>query len=246
MQHSVPVEPLAIARTFVSDRFPDALAALLAGSSRASARTATSDLDIVVVLDDLPAPFRETLNYEGWIVELFVHTVDSLSAFFEREARQRRSPLLHMCATGTILGERDGVGRRIQDDARALWRAGPAPLSAAELEGLRYRLTDILDDVAGCRDQDELIFVASRLLTQACELVLLDHRSWIGGGKWLLRRLRDADPHTCEALLAGYREAVCSGQTVRLHQAAAAVLARVGGRLMEGYRQEASTGKPDG
>jgi hypothetical protein len=41
-----------------------------------------SDLDIVVVPDAALAPYRETLRYQGWPVELFAHTIDSLDVWW--------------------------------------------------------------------------------------------------------------------------------------------------------------------
>jgi hypothetical protein len=88
------------ARHVVAQRFPDALAAMLAGSAGTALNTATSNLDIVVFLGGPPAPFRETTSHAGWIVELFVHTPTSYPRFIERETNEHRSPLLHMCSLG--------------------------------------------------------------------------------------------------------------------------------------------------
>ena len=55
-------DPLKVAARLVAERFPDAAAAFLGGSVLTTRRTATSDLDIVVLLEGRPAPFRETLR----------------------------------------------------------------------------------------------------------------------------------------------------------------------------------------
>src|ERR1022692_5262518 len=66
------MDPVADAADLVRDRFPDALAAFLGGGVLSACRTATSDLDIVVLLAGPPAPYRESLQFRGWPVELFV------------------------------------------------------------------------------------------------------------------------------------------------------------------------------
>ncbi|MFC5108336.1 hypothetical protein [Kibdelosporangium philippinense] len=147
----------------------------------------------------------------------------------------RRPPLLHMCALGQVLVDRDGGAVEMREQARARLTSGPAPLSVAEREDQRYLISDLLDDLDGCQDPDELIFIADRLLISVCELVLSEKRVWLGHGKWLLRRLRDADSTVCRQLLTGYRQLVASGDSVVLRQAAEVVLNRSGGRLMEGY-----------
>lgn len=67
------------------DRFPEALAAVLAGSTVTGVPTATSDLDIVVVLAGAPARYRETIIDGVRPVELFVRTETSLTYWCERE-----------------------------------------------------------------------------------------------------------------------------------------------------------------
>lgn len=136
------VDPVVTARELVSARFPGALGSLLAGSARTPHRTATSDLDVLVFLDMPPAPFRETTRHAGWLVELFVQTQRSYAAFLDRETRERRSPLLHMCAEGLLLSDTDGVIVDVQQEARRLLDAGPAPLTDHEREDRRYGLTD--------------------------------------------------------------------------------------------------------
>ncbi|MFF7995700.1 nucleotidyltransferase domain-containing protein [Kitasatospora xanthocidica] len=62
------------ARRLVGDRFPDALAVLLAGSAATGTATVTSDLDLAVLVADGGETHRETVRFEGRAVELFVHT----------------------------------------------------------------------------------------------------------------------------------------------------------------------------
>lgn len=144
-----------------------------------------------------------------------------------------------MFGDGVLLLDRDGVGRRTQEDARARLHAGPPPLSVEELEDRRYLISDLLDDLAGSADRDELIFIANRLLTAVAELTLAMQRRWQSHGKWLLRRLRDADPDTCGNLLLGYRQLVCAANPTMFTTAAQSVLDRAGGRMLAGYRRNA-------
>ncbi len=228
-----------IARRFVEERFPDAVAAFLGGSATGDEFTATSDLDIVVVREP-PAPaFRETSQTGGRVVEAFVHTPASLAAFVEREVSARRVPLLVMIGGGVVLMDRDGAGTRLHTEARERLATGPAPLSPTELDDWRYTVTDLLDDLDGSVDRDELVFIGGRLLTVLAELVLLLRTEWTGNGKWLLRRLRVCDPHQCQRLLDAYRILVADADHAPLCATADAILDRMGGRLMIGYHRTA-------
>jgi hypothetical protein len=224
------MDPVTDAQALILERFPGALAAFLGGGVLSARRTATSDLDIVVLLDGPPAPYRESLRWRGWPVELFVHDPASIEHWFGRDTARRKANLARMIADGVSLTDRDGAAGPITERARSVLAAGPLPLSPPELELRRYGLTDLLDDLAGSTDAGETAFIGRDVLVQTAELAVLLAGSWLGSGKWLLRELRAADP----ALAAGLLAAI--DNPVRLSALADQVLGRAGGRLWEGYR----------
>lgn len=230
------MEPVPAAADFVANRFPDALAAFVGGSVLTSARTPTSDLDVVVVLPGPPAPFRETFRHEGWVVEAFVHDRASLAYYYDHDAQRRVCSLLRMCGESEVLVDRNGLAVAIQEDARARLSLGPAPLDGAERDTMRYVLTDLLDDLEGCGDDGELPFIAGAVLVQAAQLALAAAGAWGGIGKGLQRSLVAHEPDLADQLVAAHREVVAGGAREPLRDVALDVLGRVGGRLTEGYR----------
>ena len=76
-------DPVAVARTLLARRYPSAAVSFLAGSVIRGEHTATSDLDIVVVFDELPNAYRESLICDEWPVEVFVHDAETLRYFSE-------------------------------------------------------------------------------------------------------------------------------------------------------------------
>ncbi|GAA4035398.1 nucleotidyltransferase domain-containing protein [Allokutzneria multivorans] len=238
--------PQDSARSYVAAHHPTALAAILGGGATSAHRTPTSDLDIVVFVSDPPPPFRVTAEHDGWPVELFAHTRETFVSFVDREIAQRGSPLLHMCAKGTLLFDHSGIGEWACSTSRERFDAGPPPLTPVELEDARYRVTDLLDDLAGATDPDERLLTANRLLTTVAELVLSAHGSWLGTGKWLLRRLRETDPVVCASLLSTYRALVVGDAPEPFHRTVSDVLDTVGGRLLVGYRRPPVSGGEPG
>jgi hypothetical protein len=223
------MDPQADARALVADRFAGALAAFLGPGVLSADRTSTSDLDIVVVLDGPPAPFRESLRWRSWPVEVFVHDRASLEEFQARDTARRKPSLARMVADGVTLADDHGIAADLRKRARRVLTLGPPPLSPAELRLRRYGLTDLLDDLAGSTDDGETAVISWHIFVQAAELALLAAGRWLGGGKWLLRELRAAEPELAAALLAGLHS------PARLTAAADEVLARAGGRLWEGF-----------
>lgn len=241
-------DPLPVAAQLVRDRFPEARAAFLAGSVLTERRTVTSDLDVVVVLGGPPAPFRESLLYEGWPAELLCQTEQSWHDFAERETAARSSPLLAMCADGVLLVDADGVGAALQEEARRRLAAGPPAASVTELEDRRYVLTDSLDDLRGCADPLERAYIVADVLRRAAELVLLARGHWLGGGKWLSRRLAAADPDLHARLTAAASAALAPdasaapGASAAFAAAVHEVLTLAGGPLWSGYTRGVPTG----
>ena len=227
------MDPMADARALVAERFPGALAAFLGGGVLSARRTATSDLDIVVVIAGPPAPFRESLRWRGWPVELFVHDQASIEQLLRprcraaqadprpdgrrrRTAGRPRDMSAGITGTGALRprGRAAGADRRRTragaDTASpicwTIWPAAPIPARPRSSAGR-----------SGGRPPS----------WRCCW-----PGSWLGGGKWLLRELRAADPALAAELVAA------SGDPARLTAVADQVLGRAGGRLWAGYRAE--------
>lgn len=226
------MDPVADARALVSERFPAARAAFLGGGVLSERRTATSDLDIVVVLGGPPAPYRESLRWRGWPVELFVQDASMIGAWFAREVARRRPTLMRMCTDGEVLIDVDGTAGTVRGQAHAVLAAGPPGVGQAEFDRRRYGLTDLLDDLAGSTDPGETMLIRWNVFVHTAELALLLAGAWLGSGKWLLRELRAADPELAGRLVAAH------DQSAELAELAELVLARGGGRLWAGYRQQ--------
>lgn len=219
-------------------RFPEAIGGLVAGSTARGEATPSSDLDLIVLLAGPPAPMRSTADVQGQLVEFFVHTEQSLIEFIDRERRLRRSPLLHMCAHGLIISDHDQRLARLQDLARERWSAGPAPPVDGELDDRRYRLTAMLDDLVAETDPADRAAIAAAVFTDVADLALISRGRWSGAGRWLTRRLRDADAALADGLVAGLSTAVHGDPRV-LIRCGRAELDRLGGRLDSGYERRA-------
>ncbi|WP_329273281.1 nucleotidyltransferase domain-containing protein [Streptomyces sp. NBC_01451] len=230
-------DPVDQARRLAHDRFPDALAVLLAGSTAAGRATAGSDLDIAVLIEDGGETHRETIRFEGRVVELFVHTRAGLVELFAVDVAARRAVLLSMYAAGIVLVDTDGEAGRARALAEANLRKGPPALEPETVETRRYGLTDALDDLTDAADRIERLAVAGVVLDAAADLLCDHHHAWIGRGKWLPRRLLEADAERGAALLEGHLHLCESGDPVRMIDAASEILDLVGGPLREGYRR---------
>ncbi len=227
------------ARQLIGERFPDARAAWLAGSVVTGAATATSDLDVTVLLPGPPAPFRESLTYAGWPVELFVHSVDTVEHWLSKDRLRRRPTLGRLVAEGVPLLDVDGAGAHVSERCREFLAAGPEPLSDRDRDAMRYGLTDLLDDLADATDPAIRTAVAVTVWQQAADLLLAAGGCWGGTAKWLVRELTAYDVERGTRFgprLHGGLVAAIHGEPALLVTVVDEVLAGSGGRLWAGYR----------
>lgn len=234
-------EVVATARALVAQRFPEARAAWLAGSVVSGEATPTSDLDITVLLPGPPAPFRESLVHEGWPVELFVHTQESVSHWIEKDLERRRPTLVRLISSGVVLLDTDGVGVALAEECAMILAGGPGRVSDADRDAVRYALTDLLDDLADGTDPVTVAALAFATWEQAAKLLLMLDGRWWGTGKWLVRELRERDAAHGTSYALRLHAALVSAierDPVLLTVVAEEILEAAGGRLWAGYRVE--------
>ncbi|MER5637161.1 nucleotidyltransferase domain-containing protein [Kitasatospora sp. NPDC002227] len=227
---------VAQARRLVTERFPEALAVVLAGSAASGRATASSDLDLAVLVAD-GETYRETVRFEGRTAELFVHTREGLVELLAADLAGRRGVMQSMYATGLPLFDPHGHAAAARARAVAELAAGPAPFTAEVVQARRYGLTDLLADLVDATDRVEALAIGADVLALAADLLCDHRRAWTGSGKWFPRRLLAADAELGGALLAGHLTLCGAGDPAPLAAAAAAVLDLVGGPLSAGYRR---------
>lgn len=234
---------MTTARAAVAEHCPDAVQAWLSGSVVRGTATPTSDLDVMVLLPDGRGDdvHRRSLVVDRWPVELFVNTEASVRRFVEQEVARRSPNTLRIVADGVPLLPGD-AGAGLQQDCRAALAAGPEPVAPQSLDRMRYGLTDLLDDLAGGPDGALLDAVVVTVWRATAELLLAAERRWSGGGKWLVREVQalDADRGTAwAARLHQSLHAALAGEPVALVAVADDVLGLVGGRLWDGFSEQA-------
>lgn len=235
------MDPLNVARRFVDQHFPEATTAVVAGSTARGTRTATSDIDLLLVgpapmIPDGSDSLAATHAVDGEVLEVFAYTPAGFDSWARASVAQHRPVIVHMLLEGAPVR-----GGAELEALRAVWLpvidAGPTA-SPEELEHLRYVVTDQLDDLVDATDPLERRVVAATLLEKITTLLLLSDHHWIGAGKYAARRLREWDPVRAERLVAPF----LADDPQAFAEAVQAELESVGGRLQDGYRRRRSPG----
>jgi predicted nucleotidyltransferase len=234
------VSPLEAAQRVWRERYAGARVIFLAGSVMRGDATPASDLDIVVVFDELPNAYREAFVFGGWPVEAFVHDPSTLREFFERGRKEGRPSLINMVLEGLEVPESVELSSELKREARELYEAGPPPFDESELQLRRYRLTDWIDDIRFPRSDEELTASGAWLYQDAADFYFRARGLWAAHSKTVPRRLRETDAAFAAEFIAAF-EALFKEK--RVEPAIALVetlLAPFGGTLFQGFRMEAS------
>lgn len=215
----------------MNGRYEQAAAAVAFGSPVRGEDKEHSDIDLVVVGPLEAAPTRESIVFEGWPLEIHVHTADSLWDRCARDAANRRASLPYVYVHGEMLFDRDGTGGTLRTRLQELLDAGPPHVTDAELVVFRHRITDGISDLSDPRPLGEVLFAASRLVGALAELVLATNGSWVGEGKAVHRNLVAVDADLAEELAQAWADVGASPE--RLVALADRLLEPHGGRLFE-------------
>ncbi|MEV5979388.1 nucleotidyltransferase domain-containing protein [Streptomyces sp. NPDC052114] len=134
--HATPSDRAGVqALALVEERFPRALGAVLGGSAARGRATASSDLDIAVLLPEGETSRREVVRHDGRVAELFLHTLTDVPAHFERDRLLRRGTILFLYDQGLPLTDPHDLVPPVRTRARATLAEGPAPSSPTTAAG---------------------------------------------------------------------------------------------------------------
>ncbi|WP_336605642.1 nucleotidyltransferase domain-containing protein [Streptomyces sp. BA2] len=103
----------------VTELYPHDLGAILGGSAAQGRATATSDLDVAVLLPDSDISRREVIRHQGRIVELFLNTLGDIPEFFAWDRARRRGTVLFVYDQGLPLAD-PVLGKALLDGHQAV------------------------------------------------------------------------------------------------------------------------------
>lgn len=233
-RYACGVDHLAVAERFVTARYPAAVVAIVAGSTARSERTPTSDIDLLLLGDELfdaedQTSEASTHEFEGEIFEVFAYTPAGFDEWADRGIAQHRPVTVHMLVEGTAIRD-DGRLAALRRRWQTVLDTGPS-LSAQESAFRRYVITDVLDDLRDATDSLEQHAEASILFERIAELMLLSEGRWIATGKWLPRRLRNLSSERAELLSTPLLDRDYATFAARVEDE----LDRAGGRVQSGF-----------
>jgi hypothetical protein len=173
------------------------LGVLVGGSRLRSEGDPYSDIDVVVVVD---RPCRKRWNFiiDGIEIETLINPPFQIRRYFIQDRQDGRGLMPHLLSTGHIVFDPQHLMASLQEEARAIWNAGPPPLSDRERWEFRYHAADALRDLADVEtaDKQRAVFLIGLILPMIINQHYRIAGRWLSKPKRLFNDLSDWDTTT--------------------------------------------------
>lgn len=228
-------------RRFAQQFHANAEAALLAGSrSRGTAR-ANSDYDVVLFFPSLPTgAWREVVAFEGQVLEVFCHSLNTFSYFCREIDRPSGKPVLPALVTeGLSVLPPTPTLERARVIAKAVIDAGPLPLTNLEIDRRRHVISDLALALDATTSGHERLATGATLYIELADFALRANGQWSAAGKALPRALAAMSDGLALQFERSFQTLFAGLESRQVNDLIDDVLQDFGGRLREGYRQRA-------
>lgn len=221
-------------------KYPKAKVIFLAGSIVRGEGTPFSDLDLVVVFENLPTAFRESFYFDGFPIEAFVHDPETLNyVLTEGDFKKGECKMAQMISEGLEIPESSPLSLSLKQLAASVISSGPPKLDEEGLRRMRYNITSLIDDIRHPRSKAELVATGATLYDVLANCFLRTHNCWAASGKSIPRRLELANPEVNSHFCDSFEQLFTSGQPEAVITLSGEILGPIGGFLFDGHKLDA-------
>ena len=231
-------DPIVVVRNFVASKYSDCQVAFVAGSFNRGEATSTSDIDLIVLFSKVEHASRESLIYQGWPIEVFIHDLETIKYFFNDDAKSGIPSLANMINEGVVIEEKLNYSDEVKALAKSVLNHGPPVLSEEERTNFRYSISDLLDDLKDPRTIFEGYAITAKLHGILSFFLFRSRGQWAGAGKHIPRQLQKQNPELFIAWEKAFTEAF-RGHFNLVIQLTENILSENGGYLFDGYKLDA-------
>ena len=212
-----------------------------AGSVVNNQGTTASDLDLVIVYEELPNAFREAFIFDEWPIDAFVHTIGTLRYFFEESKNGSGiSGLIQMILHGREITEPSPFSKHIKTLAEQFLQKGPIAWNKEKMDTERFLITDLLEDIEFPKTRTEQIASTASLYDLLAQFYFRSQNKWSASGKSIARYLELDNPALAQNFTESFECVFKTGNITHLKQLTQKILQPYGGFLWEGYKSNAS------
>ncbi|MFM8490645.1 MAG: GNAT family N-acetyltransferase [Candidatus Methylopumilus sp.] len=207
-------DPLPTIEKLIKERYVHAKAIFWAGSVSENRGTSASDLDIVIVFEEVSKAYREAFIYDGWPIDAFIHDLDTLRYFCGKlEASDGKPALINMILHGEEIMEPNEFSSQAKSIAEQALANGPDAWNQTQIDKERFLITDILDDIKSPKNKKEQIISAVHLFEPLLQFYFRAATKWTASGKSLIRLLKTENQELAEEWTTAFEILIQTGNS---------------------------------
>ncbi|WP_039458420.1 nucleotidyltransferase domain-containing protein [Candidatus Jidaibacter acanthamoebae] len=229
-------KPLSVIKKLIDKRYSDAKAVFWGGSVSRGLGTNTSDLDIIIVYEQISSSYREAFIYENWPIDAFIHDPETLGVLFKKIKEIGICGTMEMIINGKEIMLESNFSKRIKDSTREKFDLKPLAWEKKEIDNERFLITDLLDDILYPNSRAEQIASTAKLYEQLARFYFRAQNKWSASGKSILRYLEKDNSNIAYEYSHAFEKAFQGGDVQDLKNLVTKLLAPYGGLLWDGFR----------
>jgi predicted nucleotidyltransferase len=231
--------PLQTIQKLIQERYSDAKAVFWGGSVAKEAGTQRSDLDLIIVYEQLSNMYREAFIYDEWPIDAFVHDAETLHYVFE-ESRTGSgiSGSIYMVVHGREVTAPTAFSENIKKLALQYLESEPARWDEKKINKERFFITDVLHDIICPASDNEQIASAAWLYETLSQFYFRANNKWSASGKSIVRYLEADNALLAQEYSKAFDEVFQHGQTKALEKLVKKIVEPFGGLLWDGFKSD--------
>ncbi len=230
-------DPLQTIQKLIRERYFNAKAIFWAGSISKGSGNCASDLDLIIVYEQLANAYREAFIYDEWPIDAFIHDPETLDFFLEESRTISGIPgSISMILEGIEMIPSTIFSQKIKTMAKEIFEAGPIIWDKNQIDKERFLITDILDDIIYPISRDEQIASAAHLFEPLIQFYFRAQNKWCASGKSLMRYLKKYNPDIALEFTESFQNVFQNGNSDKLESfVKKKILEPYGGLLWNGF-----------
>lgn len=216
---------------FQQEQFPKAQCLIISGSQIDGSSNKYSDVDVLIFLLETISVYQEVMEYENLMIQSIIIPIKHVEELLWVDLSTRTGPFIDMFSKGKILLDTNGYSERLINHCKILRKNGPLPLTFKENGLLRIKISNLLNDLRGNNQKDQLFYTVLSIADNLSKLILLSNRDWCGEGKHRFKTLNNNFPDIQVKLEGSLHQYFLERDTKPLESFTTNVLNQLGGEI---------------
>lgn len=198
-----------ISLNFLSEYIPTCHAAMITGSASTSEMTSTSDIDILILDNNITRDYFETIYYQNYKIDCIIMPLVSIESILNEERERNSIVYIGMLSKGVVIKDTFKSLTKLKDYATILKEMGPTPATAQIKKMVLFQAYNLYEDLLVERDFSETLYIAIDLFQQLIRLNSVFHNHWTSNkGKWRFRYLNQFDEKFTANITDSFRKII--------------------------------------